>query len=389
MSDKTAKASRSATELNSHGIAQAFKRARVQDETTASSSTAPFLTVTDIGGQTTSNESIETVIHTHTEAAVRNTTRFLDRLYDKQARFESHKQFLQRCLQSAVTPRGLKIELEPSIGNHDEAFLTKWNEKLVKFSRELTQDVIEFCDSTIVETTAKITETKDNLVKSSTQSQAKEITVTLEKNQEDRVRNLRRNKDKKFNKLKYNISARPARQQYFTSDEELSDNRHSPQQQSRGGRNTWQRQDNNNNVRANRPYRNSRSRNNSHTNLFKPRTRDNSHTDLHAENKQDDRRKLIERVRLLESQVQNNTEPRSSGTGTQQNRHKSDNNVGQSSNRDAQPKKQSGAPSNAPGAIPQLEDMVKYITDTMSTLKTFKQQLTTLQNTNPTRSETY
>ena len=288
-----------------------------------------------------------------------------------------------------MTPRGLKIELEPSIGNHDETFLAKWNEKLVKFSRELTQDVIEFCDSTIAKTTAKIAETKEDLVTSSTHSQAKEITATLEKNQEDRVRNLRRNKDKKFNKLKYNISARPARQQYFTSDEEFSDNRHSSQEQSRGGRNAWQRQNNNNNERANRPYRNSRSRNNSHTNLFKPRTRDNSHTDLHAENKEDDRKKLIERVRLLESQVQNNTEPRSSGTGTTQNRHKSENNERQPSTRDAQPKKQSGAPSNAPGAMPQIEEMVKYITDTMSTLKTFKQQLTTLQNTNPTRSETY
>ena len=128
MSDKTAKASRSATEINSHGIAQAFKRARVQEETIASPTTTPFLTITDIGGQTTSNESIKTVIDTHTEAAIRNTTRFLDRLYDKQARFESHKQFLQRCLQAAVTPRGLRIELEPSIGNHDETFLAKWNE---------------------------------------------------------------------------------------------------------------------------------------------------------------------------------------------------------------------------------------------------------------------
>ena len=382
----TAKASRSATEVNTFGITQAFKRTRVQDEPPA-----PLLTVTDTTGTTTSNESMETVVDTYAETKTRSSARKLDRLYDKQARFESHKQFLERCLQASVTPRGLQIELEPSIGNHNEEFLAKWNEKLVKFSRELTQDVIEFCDTTVAETVAKIADAKEDLAKTSTQIQLKEITTSLEKNQEDRTRNLRRNKDKKFNKLKYNINRRPARQQYFTSEEEWSDNRYSPQSQPQPrGRNVWQKQDNNNTehtqqTRTNRSHRNSRSRNNSLTNLFNPRSR-NSNTDLHAADKQHDKVKLLERVRQLESQLQNKSSPQSPGTRVQQYHQRSNNTDGQSTSRDTQQKNSRCALSNSPGATPEIPDMVKFITETMDTLKTFKQHLTTLQGTEPTRS---
>ena len=74
---------------------------------------------------------------TQDDSKLRYTARKLDRLNDKEARFQSHKEFLERCLIGNVIPNGLKIELEASIGNHNEQFLTKWNEKLIKFSREL------------------------------------------------------------------------------------------------------------------------------------------------------------------------------------------------------------------------------------------------------------
>ena len=381
MTDRTAKASRPATDSNRFGITQAFKRTRVQEETRT---TPPLLTVTDTAGATTSNESIETVVDTYNEATVRNNARKLDRLYDKQARFESHKQFLERCLQAAVTPRGLKIELEPSIGNHNEEFLAKWNEKLVKFSRELTQDVIEFCDSTVAETAAKIADTKEDLAKSSNQEQMQEISTTLEKNQQDRIRNLRRNKDRKFNKLKYNINARPARQQYFTSDEEWSDNRNSPPRR-QYERSNFNKQENNNNERPQQQRSNWSSQQrkphnrNSYTNLFKPRTRNNSMTDLHADNKRDDKMKLLERVRLLEAQVQTTPNP---GNQTQPSRNNTNNGLP-----NTQQKNLTSAQSNSPGASLQLDDMLKYITETMETLKTFKTHLTASQSTNPTRSE--
>ena len=96
--------------------------------------------------------------------------------------FESHKQFLKRCLEAAVIPKGLQNGLDPSIGNHNEEFLTKWNEKLLRFSPELTKDVIEFCGNTVTETVAKISEAKDDLKKNANQVQLNDITATLDKN---------------------------------------------------------------------------------------------------------------------------------------------------------------------------------------------------------------
>ena len=72
----------------------------------------------------------------------------LDRLYDKHARFESHRQFLQRCIKEKVIPNGLKINLEPTIGNYDDKFLTKWYDKLQSFSISLMEDVDSFCQQT-------------------------------------------------------------------------------------------------------------------------------------------------------------------------------------------------------------------------------------------------
>ena len=394
MNDRTATASRSATELNNYGIAKAFKRTRGQEETPAS----PFLTVTNALGNTTSSESVETVVDTYTDSIIRNTARKLDRLYDKQARFESHQQFLERCLQATVIPKGLQIELEPSIGNHDEEFLAKWNDKLLKFSRELTQDVIEFCGTTVAETVAKISDAKEDLKKNANQVQLKDITATLDKNQGDRIHHLKRNKDKKFYKLKYNMKPHPVRQQHSTSDDEWSDNRQTPQH-NQHGRQLWNRPDpsneqqRRNNLHNNRPnqQRNQQSRNSSFTNLVnKPRSRNNSHTALH-----DDRTSLLERVRQLETQLQTKPDtPATAPTIPPAPRRTTPNppshgNNGQSPSKatQQQQKNLTGAPSNSPGAPPQINDMLNYITATMETLNTFKQHLTTLQGTNPTHSE--
>ncbi len=399
MNDRTATSSRSATELNNYGIAQAFKRTRGHEETPA----APFLTVTDALGNATSSESIETVVNTYTDSIIRNTARKLDRLYDKQARFESHQQFLERCLHAAVIPKGLQIELEPSIGNHNEEFLTKWNEKLIKFSRELTEDVIGFCGTTVTETVAKISDAKEDLKKNTNQVQLKNISETLDKNQGDRINQLKRNKDRKFYNLKYNVKPRGTRQQYFTSEDEWSDHRHAPQQ-TQHGRQLWKRQDapseehkERNHWPNNRPnqQRNQRSGNNSFTNLFnKPRSRNNSHTDLQTDRKKHNDAALLERVHQLEAQLQTKPDPPTTGRTSPQTPRRTtpsspsqNANNGQSYSKDTQQKNPTSAPSNSPGAPPQINDMLDYITATMETLSTFKQHLTTLRSTNPTRSE--
>ena len=394
MTDRTAQSSRSATEVNNYGIAQAFKRTRCQYETP----TTPRLQVTDALGFTTSTESIETVVDTYAESRTRNTARKLDRLYDKQDRFESHQQFLKRCLEAQVIPNGLLIELEPSIGNHDEEFLAKWNEKLIRFSRELTEDVIEFCGKTVKDTTAKIAPAKEDLKSSTNETQLKEITASLEKNRKDRTYHLKRNKDKKFYRLKFNVKPRSARQQQATSDEEWSDNGSTPRQNQQG-RNLWNKRDNTTGEDNGNPPRNHRdqqqqrqqkSRKNSRTNLFyKPRSRNNSQTTLNVNHEPRDNNSLLERVRQLEAQLQKKPDLPATVPKPQINTVPNTRNAnpGSPSNRDPNQKNVNGAPSHTPGATPQIHDMLNYITATMETLNSFKQHLTTVQNTNPTPTE--
>ena len=40
-----------------------------------------------------------------------------NRLKEKHARYESHKEFLTRCVSENLVPKGLKLELEPTLGN--------------------------------------------------------------------------------------------------------------------------------------------------------------------------------------------------------------------------------------------------------------------------------
>ena len=47
----------------------------------------------------------------------------LSRLKDKQVRFESHKEFVSRCITDVLVPKGLELMLEPAIENHDQNFL--------------------------------------------------------------------------------------------------------------------------------------------------------------------------------------------------------------------------------------------------------------------------
>ena len=72
----------------------------------------------------------------------------LNRLKDKEARFESHKDFLTCCINE-----GLVLMLERTIGNHDQFFLENWYCKFKQFSLSLMKDIVQFCDKTIAETT--------------------------------------------------------------------------------------------------------------------------------------------------------------------------------------------------------------------------------------------
>ena len=46
------------------------------------------------------------------------------------------KIFLSQCIIDKLLPNEIKLELEPSIDNHNEAFVTNWYEKLNGFFTE-------------------------------------------------------------------------------------------------------------------------------------------------------------------------------------------------------------------------------------------------------------
>ena len=62
-----------------------------------------------------------------------------------------------------LIPNGLKVYVEPLIGNRDEEFLAQWHARLDEFSRTLTSDVVAFCEKELEKTKAEIEETSNKL----------------------------------------------------------------------------------------------------------------------------------------------------------------------------------------------------------------------------------
>ena len=119
-------------------------------------------------------------------------------------RFQSHKEFHERCLKDQVIPNALKVNLEPSIGNHDEEYLKIWYQEIEELSRKLAKHTINYCDKTIVQASNDIKTVEEELLNvNATNIQVTEIKKTITINQETRKRHLKRNKDRKFYNLKY------------------------------------------------------------------------------------------------------------------------------------------------------------------------------------------
>ena len=77
----------------------------------------------------------------------------LNRLKDKNARYQSHREFSSQSIESK----------EPTIVNHHQEFLDMWYSKLQEFSLTLMKEIVKFCDKTISETAAHITSTEKTL----------------------------------------------------------------------------------------------------------------------------------------------------------------------------------------------------------------------------------
>ena len=209
MSQRDATGSQSATSLVERStsqprintITQALKRQR---ENPANELVVePSILVNDLPFASASRETVVAGSTTNYNRSNDFLVSKLDRLHDKHERFVSHKEFLQKCLENNVVPKGLKLELEPSIGNHDEEFLTKWYQKLEEFSNSLMSDVISYCDKIKTETTSSISEVTDRLKDTVHEREYKSINETIQENNGIRRQSLKTRKMKKFYALKY------------------------------------------------------------------------------------------------------------------------------------------------------------------------------------------
>ena len=68
----------------------------------------------------------------------------LNRLKDENARYQSHIEFLSQRIESKLIPKYLKLELEPTIGNHDKNFLDMWYSNLQEFYVILMKGIVKF-----------------------------------------------------------------------------------------------------------------------------------------------------------------------------------------------------------------------------------------------------
>ena len=62
------------------------------------------------------------ITQNHNEKTCNHLAIKLNRLKDKEARFESHKDFLTSCVNEGLVPKGLELMLKSTIDNHDQIF---------------------------------------------------------------------------------------------------------------------------------------------------------------------------------------------------------------------------------------------------------------------------
>ena len=127
----------------------------------------------------------------------------LDRINNKMIRFLSHKEFLEKCFRDKLTPNGLKINLEPTIGNQNEEFVNQWYKIQDDCAKQLMKMTIKFCETRIKETEHEIKEIDSKLQSNLRSTEHNNIKGQVSKNQEVTIQQLRKKKTRKYRQLKY------------------------------------------------------------------------------------------------------------------------------------------------------------------------------------------
>jgi hypothetical protein len=135
----------------------------------------------------------------------------LERLRDKQDRYNSHIGFLKECHEHKVIPKGLRIDVEPSIGNNDEGFCNKWFSHLESFSLTLISEIITYSEGIKNDATTKIEEETKFLRENLSPDDFTEINDLMDRNATQRRKRLSLTKRKKFHFLRYNRPERSER----------------------------------------------------------------------------------------------------------------------------------------------------------------------------------
>ena len=95
---------------------------------------------------------------TNNEEEIKKLAFRLDRINNKKVRFLSHKEFLEKCFCDKLTPKGLKINLEPTIGNQNEEFVNQCYKIQDDCAKQFMNMTIKFYEITITETEHEIKE---------------------------------------------------------------------------------------------------------------------------------------------------------------------------------------------------------------------------------------
>ena len=128
---------------------------------------------------------------------------------DKADRYSSHISFLKECRDTKVIPKGLRIDVEPSIGNNDEDFCNQWFSRLEEFSITLISDIIAYSEGIENATATKINEETKFLEENMNAEDFKEMQDIMDTSAIQRRKRLSSTKRKKYHFLRYN---RPERE---------------------------------------------------------------------------------------------------------------------------------------------------------------------------------
>ena len=158
----------------------------------------------------------------------------LERLRDKEDRYSSHIEFLKECREAKIIPKGLRLDIEPSIGNNDNAFCEKWYRRLEETSLTLMQDIIDYSEKIENDTATQIRTQSDELKSLLGPTEHKKLVETMDDIAVKRRRRLATTKRRKFHNLRYNRSEERERP-------EKQDRRQPKQDKRDGGRRKDQR----------------------------------------------------------------------------------------------------------------------------------------------------